>query len=182
MIPEAMVKRGLRIDVDRLPCGVRAKYIAGCRCEACRRSNTEYERQRSAARRAGDWNGIVSAVKVRNHLKRLRRAGVGLRAVAAATDVNRSLLQALIQGKRKRLWARNERRILRCTSAAAADRALVPANRAWRQIRGLLEEGFTKRQLSKLIGQSGNALQLGPQRITARNAFKVEKLAERFAN
>lgn len=41
--------------------GDRLKYLAGCRCVPCRAANSRYEVARAAARKAGDWNGLVPA-------------------------------------------------------------------------------------------------------------------------
>jgi hypothetical protein len=179
MISELLLKRGLR--VDRLSCGVRAKYIAGCRCDDCRKSNTLYERLRAAARRNGDYNAMVPAARARTHILKLRRQGVGLRAIAAATNINRSVLQGIVSRRRGHCWTRNERKILACTPAIAGDHALISARATWRRIEQLIEEGFTKRQLARRLGKQSDALQLGRERITVKNAAKVERLHRSFS-
>jgi len=91
----ALLERGLRpiaeLAADR-PHGHRLRYLAGCRCFQCRRSNSDYERERQAARAAGDWNGLVDADRARRHLRALARQGVGRRMVAAASDVALSVI------------------------------------------------------------------------------------------
>lgn len=174
--------RGLVVTQDRWPHGRRARYCAGCRCDDCRRANREYEQSRVRARIGGDWNGLRPADAARAHLLKLRRQGVGLRIVEDASGVARSILLAIVQRKRRQVRARTERKILGVTSAARGDATLISARDTWQRIGWLLEEGFTKRQLSKLIGQGGRALQLGRERITVRNAAKVERLWRRYAS
>jgi len=54
---------------QQLPCGTRAKYMgARCRCMLCRAANSRYETGRLAARKNGDWNGLVPADRARRHL------------------------------------------------------------------------------------------------------------------
>lgn len=182
MTRAALADRGLEIRPERWPHGVRARYCAGCRCDECRRANREYEQTRMRARAGGDWNGIKPAAAARAHLLKLRRQGVGLRMVADATGVARSILQDILQRKRVRIRARTERKILGVTTAVRGDGALVSAGDTWQRIGWLLEEGFTKRQLSKMLGQSGQALQLGRERVTVRNAAKVERVWRRYAS
>ena len=176
--------RGLRPIAQlgaRRPHGNRLRYMAGCKCFKCRRSNSDYERQRQAARLAGDSNGIVDADRARVHLWKLSRAGVGRRAVGDVTDLSDSILHEIRHRRRLRIRARTERKILAVTpELARTDRAKVPASKAWRLIEQLLEEGFTKAALAKLLGYRSPALQLRRDRITARNEQRVIALHRRL--
>lgn len=111
----ALADRGLRpaaeLAADK-PHGTRLRYIGGCKCFQCRRANSDYERDRKAARLAGDWNGFVPADRARAHLMSLSRSGVGKRAVQAASDVCMTVLQDIRTGKKAQIRARTERRIL----------------------------------------------------------------------
>lgn len=180
-----MAARGLRPAAElaaNKPCGTRLRYIGGCRCFKCRRANSDYERERQAARAAGDWNGIVDADRARTHLRKLSRAGVGRRSVAAASDVADTVLTEIIAGRKTRIRARTERRILAVTTAAVADHALVSARRAWRRVGELLEEGYTKREIARQLGSQAKdpALQIRKDRVTARTAHKVEVVHRRL--
>lgn len=167
----------LAVNVDH---GVRIRYVAGCRCFKCRRSNSDYERGRIAARICGDWNGIVPAARARRRLTKLRSAGIGRRAVRAATDIGDTVLQEIITGKKKNIRARTERLILAVTNAAAFDGAYVSAARTWNQINQLRREGFTKRRISAEIGKGGRCLQFGKKRITVRNAAAVDRMWRKY--
>jgi len=178
-----LVRRGLR-PVSELaaarPHGDRLRYMAGCKCFKCRRSNSDYERQRQAARLAGDWNGIVPADRARAHLRKLARAGVGRRAVGDATDISDSILHEIRHGRRLRVRARTERKILGVTPSQRADHAYVSAAKAWRLINQLIDEGFSKAALAKQLGYRSPALQLCRDRITARNEQRVIALHRRL--
>lgn len=179
-----LAARGLRsaaeLSADR-PHGDRLKYIAGCRCEGCRRSNTEYERMRQAARRAGDWNGIVSAAPARAHLLALARIGVGRRAVHHVTDIADSVLHEIRRGTRLRIRARTARKILAVSAAQRADRSVVPGKRMYRLIERLLEEGYTKAHLARELGYSSPALQFRKgSRVTLRSEARMIALHHRL--
>lgn len=161
-------------------CGTRLQYMAGCRCYQCRTANSAYERGRIAARKAGDYNGIVSAKKARQHILKLRKQGVGRKAVYAASDVALSILRAISNGKKKQIRARTERKILAVTSACREDGALIPAAPTWRLVEQLRAEGFTKLRIARELGQKGSGLQLGKKLITARNAARVERLFNKY--
>lgn len=175
----ALEARGLRpaaeLAADK-PHGTRLRYVAGCKCFHCRRANSDYERQRKAARLAGDWNGLVPADKARAHMASLSRRGVGRRAVSAASDVCPTVLQDIRTGRKTRIRARTERKILAVTAAMVSDGALVKPGRTFALIDQLLEEGFTKTELAKRLGYRNGALQLKRHRMTARNVARVERL------
>jgi hypothetical protein len=179
----SLTVRGLRpaaeLGADR-PHGDRLRYMAGCRCFQCRRANSDYERQRKAARLAGDWNGLVPANRSRAHLMSLSRVGVGKRAVAAASDVCMTVLQDIRTGKKTQIRARTERRILAVTAAMASDSALVKPGRTFQLIDRLRDEGFTKTELARRLGYANEALQFNPHRMTARNVARVESLYRRL--
>lgn len=174
-----LANRGLRpvaeLAEGRL-CGDRLRYLAGCRCVNCRRANTDYGKARAKARKAGDWNGIVPAAKARAHLAALSAKGVGRRAVGAACDVSDTTLSAIIAGRKTNIRARTERVILAVTEAAAADRALIPAEETWRYLDSLIGDGYRKAELARQLGYSNPALQLSRHQVTVRNAYDVQRL------
>jgi hypothetical protein len=175
--------RGLRPAQDLAadkPHGVRLRYIAGCRCALCRKANSRYENERQQARRAGDWNGIVSADSAREHMLKLSRQGVGRRAIQAVTDIADTILQEVRSGRRTRIRARTARKILAVDKAMASDHALVPAGRTRRRIALLLEEGYTEAFLAKELGYATARLQFPKDQITVRNAERVRALYVRL--
>lgn len=183
MIGAALHDRGLRPVAElggSRPHGTRLRYLAGCKCFHCRRANSDYERERQKAREAGDWNGVVDAAPARAHLRRLSRLGVGKRIVHAVSDVSVTVLQDIRSGRKTRIRARTERRILAVTKAARGDAALIPAGPTWERIGWLLEEGFTKARIALELGRKTPALQISKQTVTVRTAARVEALVKRY--
>lgn len=162
------------------PHGDRLRYLAGCRCFMCRRANSDYERDRKAARLAGDWNGCVDASRAREHLRALSKAGVGKRAVAAASDVAVSVVDAVRGGRKARIRARTERRLLAVTVEMMSDGALTSARPALQMIEALRTEGFSKAELARRLGYASPALQFKGTRMRARSAARIAALYSRI--
>ena len=176
ILPDAMIGRGLK-PVSQLaavrPHGDRVRYLAGCRCDLCRQANTEYERSRQRARRSGDWNGIIDATKAREHLIALSAQGVGRRAVSAATDISDTILFAIRTGRKQRIRARTEKRILAVTTDMASDHALIDAAPTWQLIADLKNAGFSYSRIAAALGNKTRALQIAKNRVTVRKAAQV---------
>lgn len=158
------------------PHGDRLLYAAGCRCDLCRGANAAYERERSKARRAGQWNGLVSAEKARRHIEHLSTLGVGRRAISQATDIAEMILMNIRAGRKTKIRALTERRILAVTADMALDRALIDAGPTWVLIDELLAAGHTKKELAQRLGYKAPALQISRTRVTVRNAETIRKL------
>lgn len=158
--------------------GDRLRYMAGCRCTDCRQANTQYERSRADARKAGDWNGIVPADKARAHMAALSAQGVGRRSVGDVSGVGDTILSEIIAGRKTRIRARTERAILAVTPQAAADGALVDAAPTWLLLDELIADGYTKTELARALGSTAAtpALQIQRTQCTVRHAFDVQKL------
>lgn len=180
-----LADRGLkdvRVLGARHPHGVRLRYMSGCKCLKCRMANSNYETARAAARRRGDWNGLVDAAPVRSHLRKLSRAGVGYKTVCAAADVGKTCIFLILCGKRHRIRARAARRVLAITPAARADHSIIKAGATWRRLNQLLEEGFTRTRLARELGSKATkpALQMQHDYVLAVTALKVERLWRRY--
>lgn len=133
----------------------------------------------SRCRESLNWNGLVPAGQARAHLLRLRRSGVGRRAVGAASDVGDTILQEILSKAKTQIRADTERRILAVSSGARADAALVPAGPTWKILDDLLARGFTKTYLGARLGSAAKipSLQVRRGQILARTALAVAKLA-----
>lgn len=160
------------------PHGTRLRYMAGCRCMLCRAANSRYETERAAARKAGDWNGLVAAKKARKHIQWLGVRGLGRRSIADSADVGRTVIQEIRSGKKTQIRARTERRILAVNADAVSGGCLVDGTKAWRQIKWLIEEGFTKTEIARRLGSRAKtpALQINPDEIRARSAMKIDRI------
>jgi hypothetical protein len=174
-----LAARGLRTAADLALTrqhGDRLRYLAGCHCSECRGANTAYERTRSAARKAGDWNGIVPADKARAHLAALSAKNVGRRSVGDVSGVANTLLVDIIAGRKGNIRARTERAILAVTDAAAADHALIAAGPTWGLIDELIAGGYSKAELAQHLGYKTRALQFNRDWVTVRNAYDVQRM------
>ena len=128
------------------------------------------------------WNGLVPATRVREHLLALREQGVGYKSVAAASSVGASALGEILSGKKTSLRALTERRIVAVDASAMADHQPVPLGPTLALVDKMLARGFTRGNISALLGNKTRALQFGVQanRILARNAAAVERLWRRI--
>ena len=176
-------ERGLKpIEVlaEHRPHGDRLRYVGGCRCDLCRKANSAYERERKKARATGDWNGIVSAATARGHLLQLSKAGVGRRAVSAASDVSPTVLKDIRTGQKTQIRARTERLILAVTPEMASDHSLMDAKATWKLIHEMVKVGFTKTRIASELGCSTRALQLSKDQVTVRNAARIAQIHTRL--
>jgi len=160
--------------------GTRLKYLSGCKCVECRRANTDYQCAREAAKKLGDWNGIVPATKARKHLLKLSEQGIGRRAVGAVTDISDTILHDIRTGTKKNIRARTERKILAVTPDLASEGALISAAPTWNLIRQLLAKGYTKSQLAKLLICDAHALQISQKQVRVRTADAVARLYKKL--
>lgn len=156
--------------------GSRVAYVAGCRCDACREANNEYARLRGKLNRAGQTNRLVEAGRVRRHLLRLSRAGVGTRTISDIAGVPRASIGLLRAGKKTKLREATAKKLLAVTRDALTDGKLVPAGSTWELIARLLRAGFTRGAIALRLGAKRPALQLRKTRVTARTRDRVERL------
>lgn len=152
--------------------GVRARYVAGCRCAPCRKANTLYQRTRARAKVYGHANPLVDATPSRQHAVRLGKAGMGWRTIAEVAGVPKSTLQRVLDRERRYLRKSTADRILAVTPAPKGG-ARVPARATWKKVNALLAEGFSKAELARRLGYKQPALQLGKRWVTAGNAKAV---------
>lgn len=162
--------------IKEKPHGSRQRYVAGCRCLLCKAANARYETTRAKDRTSGRWNDLVPAKAARKHILKLSAQGVGRRALAAASDVAERVIANIRSGKQVNVRRSTEERLLAISNQAPSDGALIRANVAWRQIKRLLAEGFSKAELARRLGYQSPSLQLGKKRIRARTAARVDRL------
>lgn len=156
----------------------------GCRCDECRAANSAYERERKRR----EVPPYVSATRAREHIAWLSEQGVGLKRVAKVSGVSQGALWKLMYGKRlpnggqqpsKRIRPETEAAILGVMPAHQAGGSRVPAGPVWEDINVLLSRGWTKRSIARAIGNpDANALQVGTQVVTRRNADAIHALLD----
>jgi hypothetical protein len=113
--------------------------LGGRHCVPCRTANSRYSSEWAAAQRAGDWRGFVPTTLVLGHIQKLRKAGIGYRAIAAAADIAKSIAM-ILNGERLQIRKLHADRILAVDRTAMADRALVRAGRTARHLPFLVHE------------------------------------------
>ena len=129
------------------------------------------------------WNGLVSAGPARAHLMKLRRAGVGYKSVAAASDVGKTVLCGVLDRSVTQIRAETAKRILAVDADARADASIVTAQRMNRQITEMRGAGFTLRALAHLLGYAhpDAVLQLGIRpRALAVTRRRVDRLYRKW--
>jgi hypothetical protein len=158
------------------PHGTRIKYVGGCKCLKCRMANSNFEMQHAALRRAGLGNPLMDAAEARAHIIKLARRGIGYKSVAEAAKLNHGTVYKIRSGQRTQARRATLQRILKVTVNCRSDGAHVPAGRLWRWINSLLEEGYSKRALARMLGRKSPSIQFRRDYVTLRNHAKVERL------
>lgn len=158
------------------PCGTRSKYCSGCRCEECRKANTEYQKERDRLNRRGEANPLVDAEPAREHLRRLSKAGIGYKTVAEYSGIGKSTLYQLMTGTRTKVRRKNLDAILAVDRSCFTAGTLIRAGETWRRIRWMLDEGFSKAEIARRLGHASASLQFKKKRVTGKTHVKVERL------
>jgi hypothetical protein len=106
----------------------------------------------------------------------LSGAGIGRKAVAAASTLSESTLKDIRTGKRLKVSASTQTLILGVGLDAARKGAQVDASKAWAQIDELLDEGFNRASLALRLGMKTPKLQFRRSRMTQANVDRVNAL------
>lgn len=111
----------------------------------------------------------------RQHLRRLADHGIGVRTVAARAGLNR---RAIDNVRRDGIRVRTStcEAILGVRLTAVAGGALVDATETWRLVDELRAYGWPKSRIARLMGQTGQGLQLGRREVTVRNAKRMQAI------
>lgn len=188
-----------RIDRTPKPClhpkahhthGTHVTYaLDKCRCPPCARANSAYERARVRSLAYGRPS-MVEAAPVREHLRALMGAGMGLKRIALAARVSPSAAGKLMYGEPSRGSAPSRR--VRASTATAllavrltlAERSSVEVTATARRLQGLVADGWTQTYLAARLGlQAGNlnstiharrrAVHVGTEAAVARLAAEL---------
>ena len=165
--------------------GTYSRYTIGCcRCAACKKANSEYEKMRVRNKAYGRFPW-VDPVPSREHLQELLAEGCGVRSIARVSGISRSGLQKLLHGKpgpsgakrpMTRIHAETEARLLAISAEEAMPPDTVPAAESWNQIEEIVGFGIPKSRIAEAMEKSRPALQLSKRKITPDNARAVAKL------
>lgn len=162
-----------------------------CREECCLAAHRDYSRKLRRLTAYGKWNPFVDAEPARDHVKRLRAAGIGERAIAAAVGVSSTLIARLLRGDRyrgtgptQRLRPETAARIFSVQPSldACNDHAKVDGTGTRRRIQALVANGWSQQRLSIELGMplaSVNRIVMGTG-VNAGTAKAVRALYERL--
>jgi hypothetical protein len=139
--------------------GTNTRYhIDGCRCQPCRKAARDYERAKNRQIAYGRWRPYVDAEPARQHVLKLRAAGMGPKRIAEVSGVPHGSLAKLIYGDRKRGMSPS-RRIRPETAAKILNveldpypHAIVAGVGARRRLRALIALGYGQSDLARRLG------------------------------
>ena len=137
-------------------CGTRASYVRGCRCLRCRGANAADAVRRAKLTAYGRaTTDLVDADPVRDHVNRLRTAGLGRRRIATLAGVSSGAVWKLLYGDppTQRLRPDTAAKLLG-VPLDPADGALVPAVGARRRLQALIVIGWPQAQLAAALGMA----------------------------
>jgi transcriptional regulator with XRE-family HTH domain len=151
-------------------------------CHSC------YETYRLRQKAYGRWQTIfVDAEPVRQHVETLRSSGVGSRRIAELSGVSRSVIQALINGRKKygnqpsKLISAANANALLAVAPAPANGAYIDITGTTRRLQALVAIGYTQSELAARLGITpGNATDLFHGRGKALVAT-AKRVADLFA-
>lgn len=169
------------------PHGYTRYKVDGCRCYTCCFANSEHDKAMRRAIAYGTWQPYVNAQPMREHLLRLREAGMGMRRIAELSGVDRRRLQAVLVGRPHRGTGPQER--VRPANAAAvlrvevsletiAPSAIVHSAGTQRRIQALVAIGWPQAHLANGISMLPKNLSrlLRSDQVMARTALAVRAL------
>jgi transcriptional regulator with XRE-family HTH domain len=200
---DARLERGrtIRAGVDRTPkpClhpianhqhGTYACYTLDfCRCEACGRAVSDYERERKRQQAYGRWDNLVDAEPARRHVRWLMSQGMGLKRIAATGAISQGSLWKLLYGKNggpvsKRLTKSVAERVL-AVELDLADGAVIDGADTARRLQALVANGWSMSKLALRLGWSPGNLNpsiKGDRGVTVALAKAVHALYVELAD
>lgn len=168
--------------------GTRSAYVKGCKCGPCRAANSRYSKLQEYRAIAG-IRTLVDAGPSKEHVAKLRAAGVGRRTIAARSGVSQTVVDRLVGLNTDRACNRvrpeTERRILAVRADGLADGSGIDATGTVRRLRALVALGWTETELARRIGWTVANLNLlivarRPQ-VLVRTARLVEGLYDELS-
>jgi lambda repressor-like predicted transcriptional regulator len=156
--------------------GTYARYADRCRCAPCRKASSAYTTNRKRQIAYGRWEPYVDAGPVREHLGRLRKAGIGWMRAAQLAGLAPSTVEKLLYGAPHRglgpskLVRRATAEKLLAVNASLehlGGKAVVDATGTRRRLQALVAIGWSQSKL-------GRELDMSPQNFSAM--FKRDRV------
>lgn len=158
------------------PHGTRLRYLSGCRCLQCRAAHSrEVGRYRRLAL-TGRGNPIVDATPMLEHLRRLQAAGLGYKRAATLAGIGHTVVFKVLSGRKRRVRKATVDKVL-AVAVDAVRPALVPAEPTRALLRRLIRDGYPAIRLARHLGCKSNLQIARGERVTARTAERVRRLA-----
>ncbi|MFI6594925.1 hypothetical protein ACIBHX_01685 [Nonomuraea sp. NPDC050536] len=134
---------------------------------------------------SGQWQPWADAEPVRQHVARLRKAGVSVSSIAQMAGVNVWSLSTLINSDRPRARADFARKLL----DVSIDVAALPANSkidaagTRRRLQALILTGWPTKVLSERLGMDRTSIRkaMSQEQVRARTAVRVRDLFEELS-
>ena len=166
--------------------GTRACYERGCRQPKCLAAHHDYLTYRRRQIVYGRWDPFTDAEPARLHLKELEAAGVTWAQSAAVAGVSPARVQAMMQGKTRRIRHSSAEKLLAVTVQAAVERdtRLTGSTGTLRRLQALMACGWTKAALAAELGIASSNLSeiLGRNRVQEKTRRAVCEAYDRLWN
>jgi hypothetical protein len=173
--------------------GTRAAYVKDrCRCTDCTAANTAAGRAVHRAQTFGRWRPFVDAAPMREHIRALRAAGIGVEQIAMLAGISTSHVRELAGTGRdgnpgiQRVRPETAHRVLRIRidQANRAPRSHVVATGTRRRLQALIAVGWPHDELAAGLGRSSAGLRRSmlSDSVTAQTAQDVRALYEQLWN
>jgi hypothetical protein len=174
--------------------GTRAAYVTDrCRCEPCTAANRSDERKRQKAIAYGRWNPYREAESVRQHVRALMAAGIGLRRIAELARLPYGTVSSLVYGSprtgrtpsgRIRPHTATQLLAIAASTEARAPGALVDATGTRLRLQSLVLNGWSLAGLARQLGRSPDHLPsaLKAATVTIATAQAVRGLFDELWN
>ncbi|RZU31034.1 hypothetical protein BKA19_0678 [Blastococcus saxobsidens] len=173
--------------------GTRVAYVKDrCRCTDCTAANTAAGRAVHRAQTFGRWRPFVDAAPVREHLRALRAAGIGVEQIAMLAGISTSHVRELADPGRdgdpgiRRVRPETAHQVLRIRvdQANRAPRSHIGATGTRRRLQALIAVGWPHDELATRLARSSASLRRSMQSasVTAQTAQHVNDLYEQLWN
>ncbi len=119
----------------------------------------------------------IDVAVVRVHVQGLRDRGLGLRQIAKQATVTKHVVNRVLRGQKV---YRTSLVKLSAAKPIIAAHALVPGLPAWRIVKWLESEGFSRDRIARLIGLRGGKPIVLRKRYTMRVVARLRRLKRYF--
>ena len=163
--------------------GSRAKYvIEKCRCEACRKANSESVNMRYRLKVTGQYQPFVDAEPARRRINYLVLSGLRIKAdICRITGMSQTTLWKIRKGIRRKVTPETLRRLMELDPLVIErGGSYVPADELWETVYRIMECGYSKAWIARRLGRKAPALQIGTRKIKRGTADAIQELY-RFA-